>query len=78
MLVLRMSHRKWKETKQQPSMLLGAAVPGCCLVSFHILWVILSTSTIDIRRQARILERHKLHLRTFHNVVWERIKDYQL
>ena len=24
----------------------GPAVPGCCLVSFHILWVILSTSTV--------------------------------
>ena len=44
-LVLRMVHRKWKETKQQPSMLPGAAVPGSCLVSFHILWAILSTST---------------------------------
>ena len=36
---------KWKETKQQPSMLPGPAVPGCCSVSFHILWAILSTST---------------------------------
>ena len=33
----RMAHRKWKETKQQPSMLPGPAVPGCCLVSFHFL-----------------------------------------
>ena len=23
-------HRKWKETKQQPSMLPDPAVPGCC------------------------------------------------
>ena len=45
-LVLRMAHRKWKETKQQPSMLPGPAVPGSCLVSFHILWAILSTSTV--------------------------------
>ena len=45
-LVLRMVHRKWKETKQQPSMLPGLAVPGCCLVSVHILWAILSTSTV--------------------------------
>ena len=42
-----MAHRKWKEIKQQPSMLLGPAVPGCCLVSFHFLWVILSTSTVQ-------------------------------
>ena len=27
-------------------MLPGPAVPGCCLLSFHILWAILSTSTV--------------------------------
>ena len=47
-LVLRMTHRKWKEIKQQPSMLPGPAVPGSCLVSFHILWAILSTSTVHL------------------------------
>ena len=47
-LVLRMAHRKRKETKQQPSMLPGPAVPGSCLVSFHILWAILSTSTVRL------------------------------
>ena len=36
----KMAHRKWKETKQQPSMLPGPAVPGCCLISFHFLWAI--------------------------------------
>ena len=46
-LVLRLAHRKWKETKQQPSMLPGPAVPGSCLVSFHILWAILNTSTVQ-------------------------------
>ena len=35
-----MAHRKWKESKQQPSMLPGPAVPGCCLISFHFLWAI--------------------------------------
>ena len=45
-LVLRMAHRKGKEIKQQPSMLPGPAVPGSCLVSFHFLWAILSTSTV--------------------------------
>ena len=43
-----MAHRKWKETKQRPSMLPGPAVPGSCLVSFHILWAILSTSTVQL------------------------------
>ena len=47
-LVLRMAHRKWKEFKQQPSMLPGPAVPGGCLVSFHNLWAILSTSTVQL------------------------------
>ena len=37
---------KWKEIKQQPNMLPGPAVPGSCLVSFHFLWAILSTSTV--------------------------------
>ena len=46
-IVLRMVCRKWKETKRQPSMLPGPAVPGCSLVSFHILWAILSTSTVE-------------------------------
>ena len=45
-LKLRMVHRKWRETKQQPSVLPGPAVPVSCLVSFHILWDILSTSTV--------------------------------
>ena len=42
----KMAHRKWKETKQQPRMLSGPAVPGCCLVSLHIPRDILSTSTV--------------------------------
>ena len=32
-----MSHRERRENKQQPSMLPGPAVSGCCLVSFHFL-----------------------------------------
>ena len=35
-----MSHRKWKEIKQLPSMLPGPAVPGSCLASFHFQWAI--------------------------------------
>ena len=30
----------------QPSMLPGTDVPDCCLVSFHFVWAILSTSTV--------------------------------
>ena len=35
-----MAHRKWKESKQEPSMLPGPAVPGSCLICFHFLWAI--------------------------------------
>ena len=35
----------WKETKQQPGTAGTANMLGCCLVSFHFLWAILSTST---------------------------------
>ena len=42
----RLAHRKWKETKQQPSMVSGPAVPGCCLVSFHFLWAILCPQAV--------------------------------
>ena len=45
-----MAHRKCKETKQQPSMLPVQAVPGSCLVSFHILRAILSTSVYSLDR----------------------------
>ena len=43
----RMAHRKWKETKQQPSMLPGPAMPGCSLVSFHFLWDILCPQVVQ-------------------------------
>ena len=41
-----MAHRKWKETKLQPSMLPGSAVPGSCLVSLHFLWAILCPQAV--------------------------------
>ena len=44
----RMAHRKWKETKQQPSMLPGPAVPGCCLVSFNFLCAIMWPHTVEM------------------------------
>ena len=51
-LVLRMAHRMWKETKQEP----GTAGPGnmlcCCLIYFHFLWAILSTSTVQIMKSS--------------------------
>ena len=41
----RMSHRKWRESKQQLTSWLDLTLPGCCLVSLHILRDILLTFT---------------------------------
>ena len=45
-LVLRMAHRKWIETEQQPGTAEPGNMLGCCLNSFHFLWAILITSTV--------------------------------
>ena len=45
-LVLRMAHRKWKETEQQPGTAEPGNMLGCFLNYFHFLWAILSTSTV--------------------------------
>ena len=47
-LVLRMAHRKWKETKQPPGTAEPGNMLGCCINSFHFLWAILSTSTVHL------------------------------
>ena len=44
-----MSHRKWKEMKQQPSMLPGPAEPGCCFISFHFRWAIHPIRPVHVR-----------------------------
>ena len=43
-----MSHRKGRETKQQPIMLPGPAVPGCSLVSFRFMWDMHSIHSVQI------------------------------
>ena len=45
-----MSHRKWRETKQQPSMLPGPAVPGCCLVYLCFLCNIYSIHSVYLNQ----------------------------
>ena len=42
----RMAHSKWKETKQQASLLPGPAELGCNLVSFHFPWAILCPQAV--------------------------------
>ena len=44
--VLRMAHRKWKETQKQPGTVGTGNMLGCCFISFHFLWAILSTKTV--------------------------------
>ena len=39
-LVLRKAQRKWKDTKQHPGTAGPGNMLGCCLISFHFLWVI--------------------------------------
>ena len=46
-LVLRMAHRIWKETKQHPCTAGPDNMLGCCLFSFHFLLAILSMSTVQ-------------------------------
>ena len=46
-LVLRMAHRILKETKQEPGKAGPGNMLGSCLVSFHFLSAILSTSTVQ-------------------------------
>ena len=50
-LVLRMDHRKTKETEQQPGTAEPGNMLGCCLNSFHFLWAILSLSTSTVHIQ---------------------------
>ena len=46
-LVLRMAHRIWKETKEHPGTAETGNMLGCCLNYSHFLWAILSTSTVE-------------------------------
>ena len=52
-----MAHWKWKETKQQPSLLPSSVVPGCSLVSFLFLWAILCLSQISDKSVPRELSK---------------------
>ena len=41
-------HRKWKETKQQPSRETSGHQISCCFLSLQILWGILRTRPLDL------------------------------
>ena len=51
-----MAHRMWKETKQEPGTAGPDNMPCCCLVSFHFLWAVLSSTTVD-DQQRELLPR---------------------
>ena len=55
MLERRLSHRKWRKTKQKLSWWPDLALHGCCLVSLHFLCDILCSSTVLV-----ISRRHKV------------------
>ena len=46
-----MAHRIWIETKQHPGTAGPGNMLGCCLLSFHFLFAILSTSTVLVDEQ---------------------------
>ena len=56
-LVLRMAQRKWKDTKLQPGVAGPGNMLGCCLISFHFLWAILSTNTVLTRERTTDADR---------------------
>ena len=62
-LVLRMAHRIWKETKQQPGTAGPGHMLGCCLLSFNFLWTILSTSIVEVRYIHRQNVKYNMYLR---------------
>ena len=43
----RMKHRKWRETKQQPSTARPGNTLGCCFVSLHFLFYILCSRSVQ-------------------------------
>ena len=45
--VVRMSHGKWRETKQHPSRARSGNQISCCLVYLHFLCNILSTGPVQ-------------------------------
>ena len=62
-----MSHRKRRETKQQPSMLPGPAVPGCCLVSFRFQCNIHSIHSVinSLKVEKATLKHFKVQIRIY-------------
>ena len=53
--MLRIAHRIWKETKQEPATAEPGNMLGGCLVSIHFLWAIPSTSTVVVPRVVRCI-----------------------
>ena len=54
-----MLHQKWRETKQQPTMLPGTAVHGCFLVSLHFLCYIQCSHSVASMTKAKKAERER-------------------
>ena len=56
----RMSHRKWRETKHQPSWWPDLVLLGCCLVSLHFLCDILTSH--PVHTGGKVLESKGINL----------------
>ena len=73
----RMAHRKWKEIKQQPSMLPAPAVPGSCLVSIYFRWAIHPIRPVHARGYVVLFYVYGLHVRNppllMPQVFWQRM-----
>ena len=54
MLGARMSHRKWRVTKQHPSRTSSGHQISCCLFSLHFLCAILATITVQLGRHINV------------------------
>ena len=74
-LVLRMKHRKWKESKQQPSLLPGP-------VSFHFLWAIPSTSIVyynqTLKSQKQNTLQHYVRIEKYRKVQMQTLPKHLL
>ena len=64
-LVLRISHRIWKENKQQPGTAGSGNMLGCCLVFFPFLWAILWPHPVYCKEELRRTSACLGHARFF-------------
>ena len=70
-LVLRMAHRKWKETKQEPGTAGPGNMLGCCLVSLHFLCYILCSRSVGLTRRGFLKSKYYWGYKSKYCIGWE-------